>query len=165
MDYIRKFKTWKVLDWNIHGLNSEAKQLAIRENMEESGCSVICIQETKKESFDNKSIRYFCPKRFDNFAFSPSVGVSGGILVVWNSSVFKETLIQVKRFVVVIEFESAHSDQKRTMVSVYGPCQGDLRDEFIQWLFNLIIRDDELWLVMRDFSFIRLQENINLPGG
>jgi hypothetical protein len=31
MDYLHKFKTWKVVDWNSRGINSEAKQLAIRE--------------------------------------------------------------------------------------------------------------------------------------
>jgi hypothetical protein len=43
MDYTRKFRKWKFLDWNIRGINSEAKQLAIREKMEESGWSVMCI--------------------------------------------------------------------------------------------------------------------------
>jgi hypothetical protein len=50
--------------------------------MEESGRSVMCIQETKKSTFDHKFIISFRPKRFDNFAFSPSVGASGGISVV-----------------------------------------------------------------------------------
>jgi exonuclease III len=88
MDFNRFYMTWKVLDWNIRGINSEAKQLAIREKIEESCCDVICVQETKRASFDHKFIHYFCPKRFDNFAFSPSVGAYGGILVVWNSSIF-----------------------------------------------------------------------------
>jgi hypothetical protein len=90
------------------------------------------------------------------------VGASGGILVVWNSSVFKGTSIEVKCFAIVIVFESMHS---WTLVSIYGPCQGELRDEFIQWLFNLIIPDDELWLFMGDFNFIRSQDSRNLPGG
>jgi hypothetical protein len=50
-------------------------------------------------------------------------------------------------------------------LSVYGPCHGELRDDFIQWLFNLNIPDDELWLIMGDFNFIRSQDNRNLPGG
>jgi exonuclease III len=59
MDYIRKFKTWKVLDWNIRGINSEAKQLAIREKIEESGCSVMCIQETKRNLLITNSLGPF----------------------------------------------------------------------------------------------------------
>jgi exonuclease III len=56
MNFFHKFKTWKVLDWNIRGINSEAKKLAIREKMEESGCAVMCIQETKRDNFDHKFI-------------------------------------------------------------------------------------------------------------
>jgi hypothetical protein len=81
-----------------------------------------------------------------------------------NSSVFKGTLIQIKHFAIVIEFASVHSEQKWSLVSVYG-CQGDLRDEFIQWLFKLIIPDEKLWFFMGDFNFIRSQENMSLLGG
>jgi exonuclease III len=56
MDFIRKFHMWKVLDWNIRGINYDAKQL-VHEKIEESGCVVACIQETKHESFDHKFIR------------------------------------------------------------------------------------------------------------
>jgi hypothetical protein len=101
--------------WNIRYYRYVGDVSAIREKIEESGCVVICIQATKCASFDHKSIRSFCPKRFDNFAFSPSVGASGGTLVIWNSTVF------------------------------------------IQWLFSLDIPDDELWLFMGDFNFIRTQ--------
>jgi exonuclease III len=48
----------------------------------ESDCHIICLQETKCEMFDWRFIGTFCPKRFDHFAFSPSVGASGGILVI-----------------------------------------------------------------------------------
>lgn len=63
------------------GLNSDDKWLAIRNKIEESGCAVFCLQETKRSSFDHSYIKKFAPKRFDQFAFSPSVGASGGILV------------------------------------------------------------------------------------
>jgi endonuclease/exonuclease/phosphatase family metal-dependent hydrolase len=90
---------------------------------------------------------------------------SGGILVMWKSSIFLGTLIQSKRFGIIISFQSAHSLQKWTLVVVYGPCQGELRDLFVQWLYNLRIPDDELWLFMGDFNFIRSQDNRNAPGG
>jgi hypothetical protein len=48
---------------------------------------------------------------------------------------------------------------------VYVPCQGELRDDFIRWIFNLTIPDDELSLSMGDFNFIRSHDNMNFPGG
>ena len=164
MDSTHKFRQWKVLGWNLRGVNAEAKQLAMKEKLDDSGCSVACIQETKKEFFDHKFMKKICPRRFDNFAYSPSIGASGGILVVWNSSIFSGRLLEVKRFGIIVEFTSTHSGQKWTLVSVYGPCQGEERDEFVQWLYDLDIPDTEFWLFMGDFNFIRSQENRNQPG-
>jgi exonuclease III len=75
-------RKWCVLDLNVRGLNSEEWQLDVRAKIDESTCSIICLQETKMEYFDHRIIRKFCPKRFDNFAYSPSVGASGGIIVL-----------------------------------------------------------------------------------
>jgi exonuclease III len=76
------YKFWNVLCWNIRGMNTEPKLLSLRQKIEDSGCQVFCIQETKKDHFDLSDIRKFAPKRFDSFAFAPSSGASGGILVV-----------------------------------------------------------------------------------
>ena len=81
-------KSWNILSWNIRGINSDKKLLALRNAIDSSGCSVICIQETKREAFDLAFLKTFCPKRFDKFVFMPSVGASSGIITIWNSSVF-----------------------------------------------------------------------------
>ena len=154
-----------MLCWNIRGLNADDKQLALYNKIVESGCALACIQETKKEDFDRSFIKKCCPRQFDSFAFAPSVGASGGILVVWKSSIFDGLLIEAQRFGVVISFKSAHSQLKWTLVVVYGPCEGEQRDLFVQWLYNLSIPDDELWLFMGDFNFVRAQDNRNRPGG
>ena len=79
-------RSWNVLCWNVRGLNSENRQRVVRQKIDESHCAIACLHETKCTSFDSRAIKSFCPKRFDSFAFSPSLGASGGILVVWNSS-------------------------------------------------------------------------------
>jgi exonuclease III len=165
MDYNINYLVWKILCWNIRGLNSDDKQLALHAKIVESGCAIACIQETKKESFDRKFIKSCFPKQFDNFSFSPSVGAYGGILVVWKSSIFQGVLIESKRFGLIISFKSAHTSQKWTLVVVYGPCEGEERDHFVQWLYNLSIPHDELWLFLGDFNFIRSDQNRNRPGG
>ena len=45
-------KQWLVLCWNMRGLNSKEKQLALANAIELSGCAIICLQETKMESID-----------------------------------------------------------------------------------------------------------------
>ena len=41
-----------ILVWNVCGLNDPDKWLAIRNMIDESSCSVVCIQETKQNHFD-----------------------------------------------------------------------------------------------------------------
>ena len=115
-------KDCKVLCWNVRGLNSEVRQRAVRAKIEESQCSVVCLQETKCDFFDQRSIRKFCPRRFDNFVYSPSMGASGGIIVLWCSSALVGALIDLQSYGIIINFSSAQNNQTWTLVNVYGPC-------------------------------------------
>ena len=155
---------WKVLDWNVRGLNDKDKRLLVYNKIDESQCAIICLQETKCESFDHSFIRSFCPKRFDKFVFSPSVGASGGIIVLWNSSVFGGQLIQITSLAITVNFSSTHTNETWTLVTVYGPCRGIERDIFVQWLHDLVIPIHENWLLVGDFNFILSVDNRNRPG-
>lgn len=93
------------------------------------------------------------------------MGASGGIIVVWNSSIFIGSLIQIQQFAVVVEFVSRQNNEKWTLVAVYGPCQGEARDNFVSWLYKLNIPVGGNWLLLGDFNFIRSIDNRNLPGG
>jgi len=75
-------RTWNVLCWNVRGINSNKKWNAIRDRISESNSDVICLQETKKEHFDAMFLRNFCPPTFDKFEFLPSVGASGGTIII-----------------------------------------------------------------------------------
>lgn len=77
-------RDWNILNWNIRGINDPMKWTALANKIEESQCSIVCLQETKKESFDSSYIKNFCPRRIAKFAFLPSVGASGGLLIAWN---------------------------------------------------------------------------------
>ena len=68
------FRNWNVLCWNIRGLNSGDKQLDLSNAINASGCSVLCLQETKKPMIDHAFIKSCCPRRFDQFSFVPSNG-------------------------------------------------------------------------------------------
>lgn len=64
--------------WNIRGINSEAKWDVLRNKIDESVCSIICLQETKRESFDALYLKKFVPRNFDKIDFIPLVGASRG---------------------------------------------------------------------------------------
>jgi exonuclease III len=137
----------------------------VRAKIEESECSIVCLQEMKCQHFDHRFTCKFSPKRFHSFVYSPYVGASGGILVLWNSSVFDGTLLQLEKFGISIQFVSVHDSSTWTLTTVYGPCQGEEREQFVTWLYNLDIPPLSNHLLLGDFNFIRSACNRNKPGG
>ena len=127
-------RKWRVLCWNVRGLNSENRQRVVRAKIEESECAIVCLQETKCDLFGERFIIKFCPERFDNFAYAPSVRASGGILILWNSSIFSGRLIDTKSFGIIMEFTFVHNNATWNLVNVYGPCKWVERDNFVSWL-------------------------------
>jgi hypothetical protein len=90
-------RRWKILCWNIIGIDAISKWTSLRSKILESKCDIVYIQETKREIFYQAYIRNFCPRQFDSFDYIPSVGSSGGTLVVWKGSKFTGQVIFQKR--------------------------------------------------------------------
>jgi hypothetical protein len=155
---------WRILSWNIHGINRADKWPLIRNKIEESLASIICLQETKRGDFDLNFIKSFAPRRFDQFAFVPLEGASGGLLVLWASNMFVGQVLFQEIFGIVIHFTSTTSSDNFFLVNVYGPCEGVARENFVAWLFGLDIADDALWLLVGDFNFYRYSNSRNRPG-
>ena len=158
-------RNWNILYWNIRGINGEDKWDAVRKKIEESACSIVCIQETKRENFDSRYIRKFALRRFDKYDYIPSVGASGGILVLWNSSVFSGITKEKQAFALYLQFTSTHNQETWSLINVYGPCQEPARSTFTSWLKDLQLDPTENLLLLRDFNFYRSLENRNRPGG
>lgn len=114
---------------------------------------------------DQSFIRSFCPCRFDKFAYVPSRGASGGLLTIWNSSAFDGTVVLLDFFALGISFTSKCAGNTWHLYKVYGPCRGDARQLFTDWLYEVDIPDAEDWLLVGDYNFIRSTENRNKPGG
>ena len=156
---------WSILCWNIRGLNATEKHDAARDKIEESGCSVICLQETKMQHIDMQFLRKFTPRRFDKYDFIPSSGASGGILCIWNSAVFVGTTVDKQSFGLTISFTSQHNLATWNLTIVYGPCLEPARSHFVNWLNNHCIDLDSNWLFLGDFNFYRSLDDRNKPGG
>jgi len=83
----------------------------------------------------------------------------------WNSSLFSGQIIHNLRFAITVKFTSTHNNESWNLTTVYGPCQGTERDDFVNWLNDLQIQDDENWMLIGDFNFYRSLTDRNRPGG
>jgi len=45
------------LCWNVRGVNLDKKWNAIRDRIVDSKCDIVCLQETKREHFDDLFLR------------------------------------------------------------------------------------------------------------
>jgi exonuclease III len=129
--------SWNILDWNIRGINSQARWDDIRQRIEESNCCIISLQETKRENFDLTYLRNFCPRKFNQFHYTASVGSSGGIITIWNGSLFNGVLISQNKHHITTEFTCKSSGRIWYLTNIYGPAHNDDRADFIDWLENI----------------------------
>lgn len=158
-------RIWKILNWNIRGINSEKKWIALRNKIEESGCDIICLQETKREDFDSSYIKKFCPSKFTNFEFLPSRGASGGLITIWNGSLFSGHLSFLNEFSISISLTSLLSNESWILTNIYGPCLPEKKTEFLDCFGSIDMPDDLDWLIVGDFNFCRQPSDRNKLGG
>ena len=129
-------QNWNILCWNIRGLNGSSKWDAIRNNIDESGCSIVCIQETKRELIDVSFIRNFAPRCFNHFDFITSNGASGGLLTLWCGSIFGGTVVEKLQFSITVNFTSIHNGDQWHLSNIYGPCDEPAHSASISWFRN-----------------------------
>lgn len=77
-----------VISLNINGLGEDKKKSWIRSMVGKDSPSFLGIQETKMENIDLMFAKSLWPRDNLGFAFSNSMGASGGILSIWDSSIF-----------------------------------------------------------------------------
>jgi exonuclease III len=158
-------RTWKILNWNLRGINSEKKWLSLAGKIEESACDIICLQETKREHFDIDYIRKFCHKKFNKFEYLPSIGASGGIIIIWNGALFNGHIEFQNEFSISVKFSSNLSSNKWILTNIYGPSHSDKKSQFLEWFANIDMPDDMDWIIMGDFNFMRSPSDRNKEGG
>lgn len=72
------------LIWNVRGLNSSARQDAVRTLVEASRADIVCLlQETKMAALSQIVMLSMLGTEFTNHVELPAIGSSGGILVAW----------------------------------------------------------------------------------
>lgn len=121
----------KILCWNIRGINSQEKWDAIRDKISESACHVVCLQETKRASFDPFYLKKFYPRSIDKFAFSPSDGASGGLLIAWNSSLLDGTIVHFNSYAVSCKLTFKLDNRSFHVTNIYGPSDHAQKQGFV----------------------------------
>jgi hypothetical protein len=101
----------------------------------------------------------------NKFAFSPSVGASGGLLICWNDGLFAGEVLDFNCYAITMKFTSNHSAVVFHLTNIYGPSASPDRATFICWLYNFDTSALDDWILVGDFNMIRSLSDRNKPGG
>jgi exonuclease III len=113
---------YKMVSWNVHGLNSTAKQEDVRQCLTSCKPDLICLQETKLACISSANVRSIMGSGFDdNFVFLPATGIRGGILIVAQNSVFHLSQPVLTANTISVTVEDCRRNAVWTVIGVYGP--------------------------------------------
>jgi exonuclease III len=148
MDHHRtNARPWKILSWNVRGINSQHKWSTIKSKIKEVNCDIICLQETKRKVFDEAYLRNFCSSNFDCFEYITSIGSSGGTIIVGRSPRFIGQVVFQNEYAMNVEFVYVYSCASWILSNIYAPCSIEGKQVFINWLHNIDMPENVDWLI------------------
>ena len=120
---------------------------------------IVCIQETKKESFNKGICQSIWGDSYASWDNVPSVQAAGGLLCLWNNSVYEVERREKGRNFLMLEGRWLNNNQRMFLVNVYAPC--DLARKRVLWDDLKQLRASNppgAWCFLGDFNSIRSQE-------
>ena len=85
-----------IFAWNSYGLGMSHKQNSIQNRLINNNVSIFFLLETKKNNCCDSFIRNMWNIVTVKWAFLESVGKSGGIIVMWDNSIFEVNTIDLR---------------------------------------------------------------------
>lgn len=126
---------------------------------------MLCAYRKPKDHLLTLLVKKLCHPSFDVFEYLLSLGASGGIIIIWKSSLFQGHLSFQNNFAISVEFKAKYNYMKCVLTNVYGPCTSEGKIEFTSWLKSIQMPDDTDWLLLGDFNLMRSPDDRNKPGG
>jgi exonuclease III len=150
-----------IISWNVRGLNSPHRCLAVHETLADNPCQIACLQETKLQLIDPGLASFLVTSRLNNFAYKPAVGTKGGILLLWSDATLELADICIGRYSITANVTLCHTMTTFKLTVVYGPSRRPEKEDFLRHLRHLKPDDDSRWLLLGDFNLIYKATNKN----
>ncbi|GKV14958.1 hypothetical protein SLEP1_g25756 [Rubroshorea leprosula] len=140
----------------VAGKRREVRDWVVKEKVQ-----YLALQETKMEGMDRQTCRTLWGSDNFDFVAKPSCGKSGGLLCVWDNSIFSmDRTIEGENYLGLFGFWGLD----RTpvfFVNVYAPCDVTRKRQLWRELINIIVNNRGNWCVMGDFNATKnLQERV-----
>ncbi|XP_071709361.1 uncharacterized protein [Rutidosis leptorrhynchoides] len=149
----------KIISLNIRGLGIEDKdklklnwfrKLCNRENP-----NFIALQETKCQDFPEFWIKMFWGNSEYKYTCKKSRGNSGGLLLVWDPSLFKANHIIERDSFIAVKGLWKSAGTELILINTYGPHTDEGKKKMWSDLCDVMNYDDAMWVIFGDFNEVR----------
>ncbi|PNX56988.1 cytochrome p450, partial [Trifolium pratense] len=113
----------KIISWNIRGLGGPEKRKEVRKMVGELKPFILCIQETKLQTCDTFLSSTLWGSSSHGFSYRPSVGASGGLLTLWDSSEVEVWSTESREHVLWCHGRFSKTGEEFYVANVYAPCE------------------------------------------
>nr|GEW32689.1 RNA-directed DNA polymerase, eukaryota [Tanacetum cinerariifolium] len=127
------------------------------------GCSkyielIIALQETKMENISHMDVKFMWRNSNYHFVSSHSAGNSGGILCVWEDSMFKKDSVLVSNNFIALFGTWLPNNTKVLIVTIYAPQSRILKRSLWEYISLMISRWHGESIVLGDFNEVRTEK-------
>ncbi|GJS44955.1 RNA-directed DNA polymerase, eukaryota [Tanacetum coccineum] len=140
-------------------LGSKAKKDWIKELNNKHKVNFLSVQETKLDCISDMDVKVLWGNYKFEYTISEAVGNSGGILCVWDPSVFRKEHHVVSDNFVALYGSWVSNQAKLLVVSIYAPQSITSKRSLWSYISSLISRWDGHCMVMGDFNEVRCMED------
>lgn len=113
------------------------------------------LQETHVQRIDLFKIKRLWGNYQFDFASSSAIGRSGGLLSVWDPSVFIKASILSMENLLIVEGEWAFKKMKCFMINFYAPQEERKKNDLWNFIRNFMSQHQGNYLVFGDFNVVR----------
>ncbi|GMJ13795.1 hypothetical protein HRI_005048700 [Hibiscus trionum] len=118
------------LSWNLRGLGRPEKVQSVVKVVCRSRADFVLLQETKLQCPKLGLTRRLKGSRDMGFVFTPSVGASGGLILMWNKKQFTVENTKVMDRAIIIDGQFRVSKKKCAIINIYTSKNQAKRREF-----------------------------------
>ncbi|KAK8573835.1 hypothetical protein V6N13_096766 [Hibiscus sabdariffa] len=119
----------RVLSWNVRGLGSSVKRSAIRRILRQQHIEMVFLVETKLGVMPEAIIKSIWWTDSFSFIVSTSMGLSRGIVFIWEVGKFDVIDSFLDSNFVLIRWKWCVDNWECAMIAVYAPCEFVLQQE------------------------------------
>ncbi|XP_071730314.1 uncharacterized protein [Rutidosis leptorrhynchoides] len=149
----------KILTLNIRGfgkdVESESKVNWFCKMCQTKNPDIVFVQESKCNTVDDRWVELIWGSSNVSYVQKPKIGKSGGLLIIWDPSIFVVTAAVEKRHFIAIKGKWKGKDNESIIVNVYGPHNDNDKSIFFDSLDVLLNVSNVDWIIGGDFNEVR----------